>query len=303
MPLQKLPVTGLDDINHRRRARETLNQILDHSFDDSRVRTSAEVAAGVTPVNYAYAPGDVRRYGAVGDGVTDDTDAIQNAIDAAGVAGEVLFPNRTYLCAGSLTGLNFQTWRGVAYELGAGTATAAIKSSLTSGTFITAGANPRFENIRFVGAITYTDATGGVSGSTATAIQLEDSATLRECIFQLQYRCMLVPHTYYVRIYGGQVTRCGSFVDIQDEDMYNLQLDGTIFSFCNQVVGSTDIPKRYVQNLKVMGCSFDNWVGGLFNSIRTASFFGSYFEQTIDVAGVIGFNSDGSFTTNTSIGS
>ena len=45
-------------------------------------RTAAEIAAGVTPVDYGYEPGDVRRYGAVGDGATDDTVAIQNALEA-----------------------------------------------------------------------------------------------------------------------------------------------------------------------------------------------------------------------------
>lgn len=43
-------------------------------------RTAAEIAAGVTPTNFGYAPGDVRRYGAVGNGVADDTTAFQNAI-------------------------------------------------------------------------------------------------------------------------------------------------------------------------------------------------------------------------------
>lgn len=38
---------------------------------------------------------DVRAYGAAGDGVADDTSAIQSAINAAG-AGEVFFPNGTY---------------------------------------------------------------------------------------------------------------------------------------------------------------------------------------------------------------
>jgi hypothetical protein len=42
-------------------------------------RTDAEIAAGVTPTNYAYPPGDVRRYGAVGDNSTNCTTAFANA--------------------------------------------------------------------------------------------------------------------------------------------------------------------------------------------------------------------------------
>lgn len=49
--------------------------------------TAAEIEAGITPTNFAYpGPGqgdyvDVRRYGAVGDGSTDSTTAIQTAIN------------------------------------------------------------------------------------------------------------------------------------------------------------------------------------------------------------------------------
>lgn len=39
-------------------------------------RTAAEISAGVTITDYSKEPGDVRRYGAVGDGVTDDTASI-----------------------------------------------------------------------------------------------------------------------------------------------------------------------------------------------------------------------------------
>lgn len=48
-------------------------------------RTAAEIAAGVTPAAYYYPPGDVRRYGAAGDGSADDTAEIQAALDSSDV--------------------------------------------------------------------------------------------------------------------------------------------------------------------------------------------------------------------------
>lgn len=44
-------------------------------------QTQAEVRAGIVPSNYSYPEGNVKRYGAAGDGVADDTVAIQTAID------------------------------------------------------------------------------------------------------------------------------------------------------------------------------------------------------------------------------
>lgn len=64
-------------------------------------RTTAEIAAGVTPTNYAYQAGDVRRYGALGDGVTNDLAAIAAALNVCKAAGRgtvYLHPNDTYYC-------------------------------------------------------------------------------------------------------------------------------------------------------------------------------------------------------------
>lgn len=66
-------------------------------------RTAAEIAAGVTPTSYAYQPWrgeDVRRFGAVGDGATDNTAflTIANTVGAA-----LYFPPGIYAIASNLT--------------------------------------------------------------------------------------------------------------------------------------------------------------------------------------------------------
>ena len=58
-------------------------------------RTPAEKAADIRPSNYGYQAGDVRRYGASGDGSTDDTNAIQSALKVANSASGstlIVFP-------------------------------------------------------------------------------------------------------------------------------------------------------------------------------------------------------------------
>lgn len=67
--------------------RTSLAQDIDTLFAPLE-QTPAELAAGVTPVNFAYPPGDVRRYGALLNGTTDDSAAWQTAINVVcGVAG------------------------------------------------------------------------------------------------------------------------------------------------------------------------------------------------------------------------
>lgn len=58
-------------------------------------RTAAEQSASVTPTNYAYPPYNAKRYGATGDGSTDDTAALQSWLTAsAGQAATI--PSGTY---------------------------------------------------------------------------------------------------------------------------------------------------------------------------------------------------------------
>jgi hypothetical protein len=59
---------------------------------------------------------NVRQYGATGSGSTDDTAAIQNAINAAGAGGTVYFPAGTYLVSATLTGYSGATYIGDGWQ-------------------------------------------------------------------------------------------------------------------------------------------------------------------------------------------
>jgi hypothetical protein len=68
-------------------------------------RTAAEVSASVTPTNYYHPEGNILRYGATGDGTTDDTTAIQNAINVQsyGNHNAVYFPGGVYVVSALYT--------------------------------------------------------------------------------------------------------------------------------------------------------------------------------------------------------
>ena len=66
-------------------------------------QTASEAAAGVTPVNYFYPPGDARRYGAVGNGIVDDTTALQNCFAATAGSGVTAFLPGSYKITSTLT--------------------------------------------------------------------------------------------------------------------------------------------------------------------------------------------------------
>ena len=61
---------------------------------DAYARSAVEAAAGIEPLDYGRPHGDVMRYGATGDGKTDDSAAIQKAVNSS---RRVYFPPGDYL--------------------------------------------------------------------------------------------------------------------------------------------------------------------------------------------------------------
>lgn len=86
--LERIAVVGTDTVQHRRRVAESVNNILDFSFDQSRIQSEAEKLAGINPINLSYPPGNLLRYGAIPNlesseatKIANNTKAIQTWID------------------------------------------------------------------------------------------------------------------------------------------------------------------------------------------------------------------------------
>lgn len=101
-------------------------------------QTPAEIAAGVTPTNYCYPPGVPERYGAVGNGVANDTAAFQQMI-ASNVgmtftAGKIYGVTTITFPGGPAFVVNFNgaSIRGIA----AGATTCVVSIQATGSTFI-----------------------------------------------------------------------------------------------------------------------------------------------------------------------
>lgn len=95
--------------------------------------TDEEIDAGATPVDYQYPPGNVKRYGAVGDGSTDDTQAVHAAFDVAtALNGTAHFPAGRYRVTSGYTNStsNSLTITGEGADLISATSAAASGSSV-----------------------------------------------------------------------------------------------------------------------------------------------------------------------------
>jgi hypothetical protein len=93
-------------------------------------QTDAESAAGVSPTNVQYPQGDVRRYGAVLDGVTDCTAAM---VQACAVGGSIEVLGTMALASASLAALS-----GFGIRLNSGTTIRGLKGQPTTVTGTTA---------------------------------------------------------------------------------------------------------------------------------------------------------------------
>lgn len=149
--------------------------------DISRIykRTAAEIAAGVTPTDTSYPAGDVRRYGAVGDGVADDTAAITAALL---VIQSVHIPDGEFATTGGHTVLAKQS------ITGNGIGRSTIKHTATSGTCLNFPSYSGSESSVQYGGQTIRDITIAGTASTDTGIGIKIKNQTDICIDHVEIK-------------------------------------------------------------------------------------------------------------------
>jgi len=135
-------------------------------------RTATEIALNIFPTSYAYPQGEPRRYGVVGDGITDDTAAL-NVWSSVG--GLLSLPALTYLISAPIT---FPSYARVQGTIGAIVTTVTPNISHFACNSVTGVV---FRNVHF-------KQTGGYGNTAYTLGQvlfnLSTFCTVSECIFE-----------------------------------------------------------------------------------------------------------------------
>ena len=220
----------------------------------------------------------VKDFGAVGDGVTDDTTAIQNALDSG--AKRITVPQGVYV-TGPLTIPSWVELVGETFPDGiaAGLGPVTFKFSLTSGTAIDCGDNPVIRNIAFqnLGG-SYNDTTDVLSGTTAICIQTNNNVTLDECSFSFWYECVNIGGSpYYCKTNRIWFNRCTYGYRSNTTTPYN-------FDITEPKSSKTDIffsgaSGYYPRNIKIFGGSIEGY-SKIAQYFTDLSIFGTYFETT-----------------------
>lgn len=225
----------------------------------------------------------VKDFGAVGDGVADDTVAIQAALDSG--AKQVVFPLGAYK-TGALTIPNYMHLVGETMPQGIANGNGPVRLvfNLASGTAITCGFNPTFENITFKNtAGTYNDTTDTLSGTTAICIETVDDAQIFNCNFYFWQVCIgLGPSCFYFRSSNVEFARCSIGYQGLSSSPYDVNIESptsrkTAIFFTAQ----NATPAR---NVKIFGGSIEGY-SRVAENVIDLSIFGTYFETVATRAG------------------
>jgi hypothetical protein len=201
-------------------------------------RTASEIAGTVTPTNYEYPPGNVKRYGAVGDGIANDRVAIQNALN---VNEETFLPSGTYKVNSGLT------MRSRTRIIGANKGNAQLKAGASGMTVLSiSGAHNSIEirDLEIYGNGLATVGFSSVSPSQgASSGLLLDNLSVSSCTdknIYIKHMTYGVVRNVYSAGYTG-TTNYGLYldasfnIDVQNGLLYDCVVAGLAFYNCSHV--------------------------------------------------------------------
>ena len=261
----------------------------DGSILDEDIAADADInrskIAGTALTSDSTGVFSVKDFGAVGDGMTDDTAHIQAAIDAAEGAA-VHFPPGRYLVEGTLTVPAFTALRGSIAEWGQGGTgiTELIFPETGSVTGITCGVYAVIENLLIRGP-----AAGTSTAIAGPSIHLQNMAVtsfatgiaLTDAVYAALDRVELLRNTTGLKLSG----------------CYNVNLYDCRFSHDADST-NTAIVAGTVQSLQMFGGSIENYTKAITVTAGGVNLFGVYFETFIpspdqDIYGVLFYNKNG----------
>jgi len=116
---------------------------------------------------------NVKDFGATGNGSTDDTAAIQNALTAAGINGSIYFPSGAYHVTATITGLGNQTIRGAGANSTIITRSGDYGDTFVFGNSTTACGHVRFYDIWMLHGVTmYTQGDTSLANKATTGAHI-----------------------------------------------------------------------------------------------------------------------------------
>ena len=194
---------------------------------------------------------NVKAYGAVGDGVTDDTSAVQLAITSAGTGGVVVFPAGTYLITSGLTTPDYVELQGEGFYLGAGASPAVQLSFTVTGATvgITAGVNITIRNLLLRGP------GSGVGTCTGVAVGTAGNSIIRMINAQLYgwAKGVNLTTSYYSQFTGCEWSGCA--IGVVVTSAYNLNFYGPKFVNCPTAIDLDSAAKP----VNIFGGSIENY--------------------------------------------